>query len=734
MQTSKKFLISLCFLFILAQFSCSVKEDFSFGSGQGGLRLELSADYSSTKADINEGQLNVDDFKIEIINQKGIIFKRWDTYAEYKAQESTAFVMNAGGPYLLRATYGDSTSSGFDAFFFIGEQEFTVTPQEVTDVSVVCRMGNAKVAVKYGENISNDYVDYKATVSSSGGGSLVFGKDCTEAGYLPAGDLTVYVELVDADGNPGSFTNAGKINAAPGDFITLNIDSKGSPKSDLTLTVSIDSATEDHQVNIELPSDMLPADAPIIFSEGFNPSDWSLSGFIEGTEPESASITFKVPSGIASCVVEIASESLRQAGWPAEMDLVEFSSAVSDIAGKYWGLTEGVSGKTAVNLDFRSVAEALAYSSDKDLNVNGFTVRITDAAGKSAEETYTIVPSMATKAVSDIPEGDMWAARVYADMTTDGNPALLYPEVKAEGTSEWIRPSYTSETVSGNSNRFLITGLEPGTQYSIRAGYNSLASEETKTFTTEEALQVGNAGFEEWTDEVFDFVLGWSGTIFSRDKSIEWYRPWSSGERWWDVNSKYTMPGNYSWIDLNQNTANFPSVAYTVENVRAGSRSAMVYTVWTGYSIDGVDRLSNGELFIGSANDDGTHASEGHAFASRPSRLQFAYRYEAMEGENFYVKAEIRDAGGSVIASAEVTDGPAAGDWQTYSLPLQYNVTDVKASSVYIIFKSTSSSEPQYTEKSMRIGTNDSGEPNVYTSGCNIGGILYLDELELVYE
>ena len=310
-------------------------------------------------------------------------------------------------------------------------------------------------------------------------------------------------------------------------------------------------------------------------------------------------------------------------------------------------------------------------------------------------------------------------------MTTDGDPAELYPEIRAYGTSEWSRPPFTS-SVSGNVNRVTVTGLAPSTKYEVRARYKSAVSP-VQEFTTEAAQQVGNAGFEDWTEDVFDFKLGWS--IFSRNKSIEWYRPWADGERWWDVNSKYTMPGDYSWIDLNQNTGNFPSVAYTVNDVRSGARSAMLYTTWVGYSVDKVDRLSNGELFIGTANDDGTHASEGHEFGSRPSGLRFAYKYDAMEGESFYVRIEMKDASGNTIGSGELSDGPASGAWQVCEVPVSYARTDVKASSIYIIFKSTSTSTPSYTEKSMNIGNN-----KTYSSGCNIGSILYLDDVELIYE
>ena len=170
-------------------------EEVPFETGMGGIRLELLTDLTATRADA-EGQLSPEDFKIEIINPQGVIFKRWDTYAEYLAQESTVFAMNAGGPYTLRASYGDSAASGFNAFFFIGEQEFTVQPQQVTDVSVTCRMGNVKVAVEFGDNIRKQYTEYTATVSTLRG-SLVFDKDCKEAGYLPCGDISVYVELTD---------------------------------------------------------------------------------------------------------------------------------------------------------------------------------------------------------------------------------------------------------------------------------------------------------------------------------------------------------------------------------------------------------------------------------------------------------------------------------------------------------------------------------------------------------
>ena len=97
-------------LLLVSLVSCSVREEVPFETGMGGIRLELLTDLTATRADA-EGQLSPEDFKIEIINPQGVIFKRWDTYAEYLAQESTVFAMNAGGPYTLRASYGDSAEN-----------------------------------------------------------------------------------------------------------------------------------------------------------------------------------------------------------------------------------------------------------------------------------------------------------------------------------------------------------------------------------------------------------------------------------------------------------------------------------------------------------------------------------------------------------------------------------------------------------------------------------------------
>ncbi|HIZ87898.1 MAG TPA: DUF4493 domain-containing protein [Candidatus Coprenecus pullistercoris] len=706
----------LYLLLLTMSVSCSVREEAPFEKGKGGVCLEVLTDLTATKAEA-AGQLSPDDFKIEVINPEGIIFKRWTTYAEYLEQESTVFVMNAGGPYTLRASYGDSTASGFDAFFFIGEQEFTVVQQQVTDVSVLCRMGNVKVAVEYGDNIRSRYTDYTAVVSTSRG-SLTFGKDCEEAGYLPCGNISVYVGMTGPDGDTAAFTNSQSIVGEPGDFITLHIDAGEPAGSDVSLSVSVDPATDDHNVDIVLPSDMLPADAPVVVSDGFDPQTRTLSGFVEGVSPERASLTLNVPSGLTSCILGIQSKTLSDAGWPSETDLMQASSFVTDC-----GLLSApvAAGETSATLDFRGLAGMLAWAD----GAMSFTLTLTDGAGKSVVQTYHIRPTQAGKDISDIPAYDVWAARVYADLITDGNPELLYPEVRAEGSLEWERPAFTS-SVSGNVNRVTVTGLEPATGYEIRAGYNSAVSETVKEFTTEAAQQVGNAGFEEWTTQTHQFTYNFFG---SHEHNIDWDLPWTE-DQWWAVNSKKTMPSSTSVASANWNWVRFPTVAYTTDAHNDGGKAAMVYSVNVGDWLTDAALVGDkvaGELFIGKADDSGNHSSDGHAFGSRPSVLRFHYKYLPKDSETFAVRIEIR-SGNEVIASAERTDGGASSSWVPMDIPLEYANTGLKATDVYISFKSTTAGTPGINGNYglvIRDGQTFTG---------NFGSVLYIDDIELIYE
>ena len=720
MQMSKTKFISLhLLLLVFALSSCSIKEETPYSPGTGGVRIDLTAQAPATRAEVPEGSLDADDFKVEIINPAGVVFKRWATYAEYKAQEESAVQMNAGGPYTLRATLGDSTASGWDAFFFMGEKEFTVIPQETVDVSAVCRMANVKVAVEYGENIVGEYVSYETTVSSSRG-TLVFDmqhKD--ESGYMPPAPLTVDVELVDKNGKPWYFRNGSQIQAAPGDFITIRLNTDPEPAYEVGLTITVDRTTNDSTINVGIPSYMLPKDAPLLVPEtgGFD-AEGKLS-VVEGTEPDAA-VSLNAVSGIAGCTMTVNSAYLASLGWPATLDFLALSADEKNILERD-GLVYAVEeGGTMGTIDLSAVARRFAYTEDVEDNSHSFTIKLTDALGKTAEATFVITPSAASKSIAEISEGNVWAARIENVVlsTEDGDPELLYPEVRAEG-GQWTRPSCTSTSVSGTSNTFTITGLTPGTGYSVRARYNNGASETVREVTTEEAQQVENAGFEEWSEWEYRATDGFFGAGAEDQTNFAPYL--NESTRWWDSNNSETTPDGRTVSNIDYKS--FPMVSYVAGH--EGGKSAQIMTIAISNTATSGTAPSPtvglGKIFTGVYG-----GTQGRPFSSRPEQLSFWYKYAPCESDSFKAYIAVRN-GDTVIGEGTLTSSASVSSWVQAVVDITYSRTDLKANTIYVEFVSGSDTGKWQYGVDIVYG----GERTANVHG---GSTLTIDDIELIYE
>lgn len=719
-MSKTKFISLHLLLLVFALSSCSIKEETPYSPGTGGVRIDLTAQAPATRAEVPEGSLDADDFKVEIINPAGVVFKRWATYAEYKAQEESAVQMNAGGPYTLRATLGDSTASGWDAFFFMGEKEFTVIPQETVDVSAVCRMANVKVAVEYGDNIVGEYVSYVTTVSSSRG-SLEFDmqhKD--ESGYMPPAPLTVDVELVDKNGKPWYFRNGSQIQAAPGDFITIRLNTDPVPAYEVGLTITVDRTTNDSTINVGIPSYMLPKDAPLLVPEtgGFD-AEGKLS-VVEGTEPDAA-VSLNAVSGISGCTMTVNSAYLASLGWPATLDFLALSADEKNILERD-GLVYAVEeGGTMGTIDLSAVARRFAYTEDVEDNSHSFTIKLTDALGKTAEATFVIIPSAASKSIAEISEGNVWAARIENVVlsTEDGNPELLYPEVRAEG-GQWTRPSCTSTSVSGTTNTFTITGLTPGTCYSVRARYNNGASETVREVTTEEAQQVENAGFEEWYE--WEYYVNKSGLLWGDDVFQTNYAPYlNDGSKWWDCNNSETTPGDRT--NTGASYKSFPMVSYVAG--REGGKSAQLMTIAISNTATSGTAPSPtvglGKIFTGVYG-----GTQGRSFSSRPEQLSFWYKYAPCESDSFKAYIAVRN-GDTVIGEGTLTSSASVSSWVQAVVDITYSRTDLKADTIYVEFVSGSDTGKwQYGVDIVYGGAK--------TANVHGGSTLTIDDIELIYE
>lgn len=712
-----------------ATVSCTeALEEIATGA-DGEITVSLTSDGDCRphlKSAVQEEEVPAGEFIVEIFKTDGNVRLYRDTYAN---TENKAIKLN-GGDYRLVASHGDPDGCGFDAPYYMGEEMFTVHAQTHEEVHVTAKLANVKIAVEFGENLLIDYPEHYAVVRSDKDCSLEFSAGEERTGYMPAGNLSL--ELYAKIDGEWKYYASEPEEYSPNDFVTFHVDTKEGEGS-LSLNIKVDDSVELVEKEVEIPQLMLPKEAPKMTFNGFGDSD-VIEVVEAGETPESLKIDIVADAGIGHCILHINSEYLARIGVPAEIDLVTVEENVAELLKDNGFDWRGVmQGQRLAYIDLTGVAEKLASEVYDDANPfkAEISFEIEDSNGKKSAESQsvTIAALKPEFSFSAVPT-DAWAKSIrgmqisYANL----NPSVLKLQYKAAADGEWQDAGLSSD--SGSVLSFNnISGLTPETEYQLRAIYNGNEAAAIQTsLTTEAAAQVGNSGFEEWQTSVFEFTYNFFG---KHEHNIDWYHPWSSEETdiWWAVNSRVAMPSSTSVASANWNWVRFPTVAYTADAADGGN-AAVIYSVavgdWTTNISPGTSHA--GELFIGTADDSGNHSSEGHSFGSRPDRLEFMYKYDSNGGETFFVNAELYSEDGTVIATASTDSGSASSSWLKFSLPFQYTDTARKAARIYVSFKSTSASEPSVTgNKVITIAD------NVQYTG-NFGSMLYLDDLQLVYE
>ena len=699
----------------------------------GEVVFSLSADERTDIVSVKSGTEtplpDVGDFWVEIINSENVTFKR----EKYSDIEGKSINFNAGN-FTMLAKHGNPLGVGFNKPYYQAEQAFTVEPHKQVTVNAVAKLANVKVAVNYGPQIVADYTDYYAEVKHADykKTSLVFEKDETRAGYIPAGNLmvTVYATingelkcftLKDSEGNPKL------IECQPNDFITFNVNTREN-FGDLAFSVKIDNGTELVEKNFFVPADVVSSDLkPTILYNAFDTrGDYYINEGVE-TKVEDMGFTYKAYAGLQECVLTIDCDYMDELGIPSEIDLVSLDEAGRKaLEDKGFFFAQG--GGIGV-IDFADFVPGISKASEYngiDTNVATFSLRIKDNNGAATSKEARILINNVTAAIQ-VQNHNVWAKKIIDPVLTlanASNPSLAKIEVSMDGSSWYDYKAVTSNPFNMGTH----ADLTPGTAYHYRVLYrgHTLISEPV-VITTETSAQLGNSGFEDF--QCVDFLY----TPQAGSQTAEpWYLPWKANESdiWWDVNSKRTL--RKSPTVAYQNYKCYPTVTYIVDGVHGGSKAAQIASVATGQSASEIAKGTSypGEIFIGRSNDkhqdDWGYASTGHSFPSRPASFSFWYQYESLDGDNFYVKIEVRNAAGNVIASAEKNDGAAASGWTQCTMNLNYTDLNSKAASIFVTFKSSTDSSPDTKKRKLTYYNSDN--ENHY-----VGSVLRIDDLQLVY-
>ena len=720
---------------LLVLLSCSketVKEPVNREMGEVCITLSSTGDGEDVRPKTRSVEENVPDagdFEVEIYNSQGIRIYR-DNYANSAGKK---IPLNSG-EYRLLAQHGDSAGVGFgsEKAWFSADQTFTVRPQTSESVSAVARMNKVKVAVSLGPNLLASYSDLYTVVRNAGSSKeLKFVKDETRAGYILPGVLEMEIyALVDGEWkyypvDLGSLSDTEDMSVyAPNTFVSFNLELYSGEGSLGGTVIEVDVTTDDVTKEFLVPVEAAPKDAPAAAMYGFTDN---LFSFIEGVDYENVQIDLIAKGGIKSCTLNVMeSPYLEGKGITGSIDLVSPDPAVQETLeslGFNW--VKSMKDKRLGSIDFSRLSDYIKYEPSNAFS-GRFSVTVTDNLDRSASTPeFTIAQSPVEFSFSPA-DYNAFARRIrgLAATTVNGNPAKIEVQYSTDGRS-WT----SVEPMSADAAKATfpdIAGLEPETEYQVRAVYNDNPQTATApvTLTTEADQQVGNAGFEEWSSYIHEF------TALIPTWELEWYRPYTDVQSaWWDVNSRATMNSYYSLVG-DRNKRVFMTAAYTSDGYNG--KSAMLFT--THVSATEYDMTAPGEIFIGKAKDangkdgGGSHESEGHSFNARPSALGFAYNYLPYGSETFYVEIVMKDSDGNIIGSAiDKSIGKSSG-WTAGRVDLNYSDITHKAANIYILFKSSSSSSPGYESKSITVADDKS------YSECNIGSILYLDNIELIYE
>lgn len=397
---------------------------------------------------------------------------------------------------------------------------------------------------------------------------------------------------------------------------------------------------------------------------------------------------------------------------------------------------------------FKKEYSSKLESKETEASTYSYELSVTDNLNKTVTKTSILTVTPVFTIV--VPEGDVWTNRATIQVVENVTYSKSY---QLKVGDQW--QDYSDAT---------ITGLKPNTTYTVRALVNNWATTET-TFTTEAALQVPNAGFEEWSiapdannnsEEGAKNEIKAGGNTEKPYRYWEVWQPWSSIKEsvgWNTLNSKTTSDGGikngyvtflnavkdatYEWARYSANSGTIRT------NGNSGNYAALVRTVgWgsgssaPGKLFDGVmKRQDPGYLYLGDYTETPESSWTGLPFVSRPNSMSFYYKYIRAKGkkqssDKFSVKVVVQHRNGNEVTTLGEGSFIGGGDHDVSSytkemVEIKYINYTLKATNLYIMFKSGSVTEYKYFSV-----------PSSYnlSNGEYIGSQLYIDDVELIYE
>lgn len=718
---------------ILSLTACNRADEWEATGGDTGLLVTLTdatagVETRATPQELREqlGEEFLDQFRLTITHLAG----------EQEVYDSipydTELIRVPAGFYDVEATFGNNPTLALDAPYYTGRAEdVEVKGHQQKSISIACSVANALLSVKY-ENV--DKLNEKFTnyyVSVQVGEESVDIKDTKQSAYFRAGTSSLQLSFHYDEGQSQPITSdAIPATFEAGDHLILTL--RMSP----TMTMEIAKA-EIKSVTVEetIPQEWLPK--PKI--TGFNENEASFVSHTE-TAVEATPAKLNFTGNMTIDDVELTLD-LQDKDFETLNGTYLLSTLTAEDRTKLTqaGITlPALKEANSESIDFTNLTGKLKIASGST-TTHTIKLRVKANGRWSSEEDSPAIYEIRTIApkitLTAQPE-DIWSKTLTVNGATieTGDEATIRSDLKYQ----YLENGTWKDCQDGMA---ALTTQPENAQLQVRAVYRGVVECEPTTFELETPQQLPNANMEEWYSETVA-------------RSIRSYYPWSQGTTgFWNTNNDYTTRyREETALGTGSEVYNcFPAVSYV--SGRNGGKAAELRntaagrgnTKFIGHTELDINKVA-GELFIGGIEvvntgtaarpgNDHYNIDKGKEFNSRPTELQFYYKYVPYNNDTWKASIELLDENKETIITQEVRSSAAQNEYTPMSIKLNYEESKsyAKCKYIYIVFSSTIN-----TGSSLPYGVVDytlieNGGELPY-SDAYIGSVLTIDDISLIYD
>ncbi len=555
MITNRRIYI-LLFSFLLLFFSGCEKETIGKKEEEVSFDLDLvaSSDFNVvTRAQYPDTSLvvpEITDFKIQLFNTADELLREWATYSSVPHP-----IKIQAGKFRIKASYGNPDKSGFDCPSFAGDTTVQLLSAAADKgirenrITLSAKFANVLASVRHRESLKTHYKDYNTQIITSHD-TVTFNKEEKRIAFFPVEDLKVVVNLTKHDSTTYSISATTLTNTKAAELYRLYVDVEGGGGNE-KLLLSFDSSTIEKPIEIELSDDWQSKKKPYL-TPAFDTTGYH--SFIRGEScKEGKFYTLITAVGkIGSCKIKTNSQSLIDADWPAEVDLLNLTSANRNRLNKF-GFTwsEKMLNANMAELDFSGIVAHLP-AEDHTL-----TVEVADICGQVSAPLsihFRIVPPEFRLLPPERPAIIRSLKYPFTVQMNGGDPDNIVIEYLNEypdfGVKEWTPCEITSRAWNDTRDKVLLQTKINMNKAAIqfRAKYDKKISDEVTLTATNPTFQLEKQE-PEWAHRVKLAIKETDGTNTLIQNSLpeEYFIEISKdGTNWTTANYNETSKTNES--------------------------------------------------------------------------------------------------------------------------------------------------------------------------------------------